>query len=436
MKNEPFSVSVKKLSASGYEGMPREFIPSCALVYSSPATLSYNSPGALGFGVKRAALVIPESVMLLVAPDCCGRNSTILSGQEGYSKRMFYLRMNETDLVTGRHLSMIPEAIHEICAVASPCPKVVVICITCVDALLGTDLERVCRKAEAETGVHVVPSYMYALTREGRKPPMTAVRQTIYSLLEKKSKQPGMVNLLGFFSPLAPSSELFELLHRAGITKINQVSVCRTLDEYMELGAANFNLVLCPESRAAADDLMTRLGIPYIELYRLYDMEKIRRQYTLFASAIGAQFLLREYRDVTAQLLKDFHTNHPLCSFALGQMINAAPFELALALVNDGFTVPYIFACPAEEDFVYLHRLTEKSPETRVFAETAPSMVNFVPVSSGVDIAVGKDIEPYFPHAAHVSWNSEQQPFGFEAVADFFAACNGALAGYTAGGRV
>lgn len=432
--NEPFSITVKELAALGADGMPRQFIPSCGLVYSSPATLSYNSPGALGFGVKRAALAIPESVMLLVAPDCCGRNSTILSSSEGYSRRMFYLRMDETDLVTGRHLTMIPEAVREICAVASPRPKVVVICITCVDALLGTDLERVCRKATDETGVRVVPSYMYALTREGRKPPMTAVRQTVYSLLEKKPKQADMVNLLGFFSQLDPAGELFALLKAAGVKKINQIGTCTVLDEYMEMGAANFNLVLYPESRFAADDLMKRLDIPYIELTRLYDIKKIRKQYELFASAIGARFELDVFHKQAEDALEAFRSAHRTCSFAVGQMINASPFELALSLAQYGFTVPYILASPGADDFAYMNRLAGLSPETRVYPPTDSSMMNFLPVTDGIDIAVGKDILPYFPGAAPLPWNSEMQPFGFRAVSDFFTGCGSALEGRTSGG--
>ena len=39
--------------------------------------LHFNGPGNAGFGVKRTALLLPESVMLLVAPLCCGRHGTI-----------------------------------------------------------------------------------------------------------------------------------------------------------------------------------------------------------------------------------------------------------------------------------------------------------------------------------------------------------------------
>jgi nitrogenase molybdenum-cofactor synthesis protein NifE len=255
---------------------------------------------------------------------------------------------------------------------------------------------------------------------------MTAVRQTVYSLLEKRPKRPGMTNLMGFFSQVAPESELFEMLHRAGVKDIKQIGTCSTLDEYMEMGAANFNLVLYPESRFAADDLMERLGIPYIELTRLYDMEKIGRQYTLFASAIGVQFESCSYRRAAERALESFRAVRGNCTFALGQMINASPFELALSLAGYGFAVAHILAAPAEEDFAYMKRLAELSPETRVYAPTSPSMMNFVPVADGVDIAVGKDIAPYFPGAAHVSWNSEMQPFGFQAVTDFFTACGAA----------
>ena len=75
------------------------------------------------------------------------------------------------------------------------------ICITCVDALLGTDMERVCRKAEEAAGLPVKPCYMYALTREGRKPPMVHVRQSIYSLLEPKKKKMECGESVGIFLP-------------------------------------------------------------------------------------------------------------------------------------------------------------------------------------------------------------------------------------------
>jgi nitrogenase molybdenum-cofactor synthesis protein NifE len=66
-----------------------------------PAALAFNSPGAQGFGVKRAGLAVPGSVMLLVSPGCCGRNTTALRPGGDYDGRMFYLLLDDTDIVTG-----------------------------------------------------------------------------------------------------------------------------------------------------------------------------------------------------------------------------------------------------------------------------------------------------------------------------------------------
>ena len=157
--------TVKELNELGKENIPDQFKSNMHLIYSSPATLAFNSPGAEGFGVKRAGLAIPDSIMLIVAPGCCGRNTSLISSMREYDNRFFYLMMDETDIVTGRHLKKIPKAVEEICESLEKKPSVVMICITCVDALLGTDMERVCRKAEERAGLPVRPCYMYALTQ-------------------------------------------------------------------------------------------------------------------------------------------------------------------------------------------------------------------------------------------------------------------------------
>ena len=161
-----YFITTKELAEAGRDNIPDELISSKHLIYSSPATLAYNSPGAQGFGVKRAGLAIPGSVMLLLAPGCCGRNTTILSELGGYSERFFYLMMDETDIVTGRHLKKVPQAVEEIYDCLETKPSVVMICLTCVDALLGTDMERICKKAQKSVGIPVLPCYMHLQERE------------------------------------------------------------------------------------------------------------------------------------------------------------------------------------------------------------------------------------------------------------------------------
>ena len=130
MTKDVFCITAAELSEKGWEHAPADLITTEHMIYSSPATIAFNSPGAQGFGVKRAGLAVPGSVMLLVAPGCCGRNTTLLTEVAGYENRFFYQLMDEADLVTGRHLTMIPEAVKEIVESLSKRPSCVMICIT------------------------------------------------------------------------------------------------------------------------------------------------------------------------------------------------------------------------------------------------------------------------------------------------------------------
>ena len=56
---------------------------------------------------------------------------------------------------------------------------------------------------------------------------------------------------------------------------IHEISRCEDFEEYKKMSEANFNLVLHPEARFAAEDFHDRLKIPFIELRRLYQIDKI-----------------------------------------------------------------------------------------------------------------------------------------------------------------
>ena len=436
------SHTVRELWELGRDKIPQDMVSNSQLIYSSPATLAFNSPGAEGFGVKRAGLSVPGSVMLIVSPGCCGRNTSSISTMNGYENRFFYLTMDETDLVTGRHLRRIPKAVCELAKGLKRRPSVIMICITCVDALLGTDMERVCRKAEklvnetvpvsddaADSYIRVRPCYMYALTREGRKPPMVHVRQSIYSLLQPIPKRADSVNILGYFAPLEEDCELRELLRQIGVRKIREVSSCADYAEFEKMAEANFNLILNPEARPAAGDLQERLGIPSIELTRLYQVDRIAAQYDAFAAALGVSFNYEIYREKARAAMKKFRESYPNAVFSVGEAINADPFELALALVRYGFRVREIFGTITTDSYRYLRHLSALSPDTKVYSNLSPSMLLYGEDSddeaageTDLHIALGRDAGWYHPDYPCLLWGQDIQPFGFMGVYRFFEA--------------
>lgn len=419
--NKAYYISAEELVHRGYSDIPDELLSSTHLIYSSPATLAFNSPGAQGFGVKRAGLAIPGSVMLLISPGCCGRNTAALS-QKGYEERFFYMTMDETDIVTGRHLTKIPNAVKEVCEACDTVPTAVMICITCVDALLGTDVERVCKRASEHAGVPVIPCYMYALTREGRLPPMVAVCQSIYSLLKPAPKKPDAMNIIGYFSPLRDDCELYALLRQAGIHQIREISRCRDFGEYLTMAQANFNLVLSQEARHAVLDMEKKLNIPSIELTRMYQLDKIRNQYHLFGQALGVTFDDRKYYNMASASVEKFRSDHNNVTFAVGEWANADPFELSLALIRYGFAVSEIYGTVGDVNFAYLKKIARLSPQTKIYSNLSPTMLYYDSDDSNVNAVIGKDAAYYHPGCVGVDWNEELQPFGYAGVTALFEA--------------
>ena len=427
MEKQALFYTAKELVQRGADDIPADFRTGNGLVYSSPATLSYNSPGAEGFGVKRAGLAIPGSVMLIVSPGCCGRNTSGLSELPRYRNRFFYLSLDDPDLVTGRHLVKIPQAVKEVVESLLEKPSVVMICVTCVDALLGTDMERVCKKAEEKAGVPVRPSYMYALTREGTRPPMVNIRQSIYSMLTMKKKNPRAVNLLGFFSPLLFDCELYTYLRTLGVQKIREIGSCADFDDFLQMAEANFNLVLFPEAREAAANLETRCQIPSIELSRFYDIERIRRQYRALFKVLGATLSDEAEYEAAKEAVRAVHKtqsakakcagevrNMPL-TLSIGECANADPFELSAACISYGFSVAEIFGTLSPQSYVYLRHIAEKSPDTRVYFNQEPSMLYYTPEKK-VDLTIGKDAGYWHFEAPCIPWNEDVQPYGYVGV--------------------
>ena len=431
-----YSITVQELARrieeNGAGGIPPELRTDAHLICNTPAAIDFNSPGAQGFGVKRAGLSVPGSIMLLVSPGCCGRNTAALSGSGHYGERFAYLALDETDIVTGSHLQRIPEAVRAFVASRRERPSVVMVCLTCADALLGTDMERVCRKAEAAAGVPVRPCYMYALTRESQRPPMQAVRETIYGLLQPRQKWARQANLLGFFTPVARDSELFSLLRQAGIRRAAELARCQTYEEFASLAAANFNLVLSDEAMGAALALEKRLGIPAIRLRRLYETAKIAKQYQALAHILGIapeDFAAKDARKQAEDAVADFCRQYGRETvLAIGSRLNANPFELALALVRRGLAVCEILAVPSAADAFYLRELAKCSPTTRIYSLLEPTMLCYREDRS-VTLALGADACLCHPHAKHVTWNDDEQPFGYQAVRALFERMAEAMSG-------
>ena len=244
-------------------------------------------------------------------------------------------------------------------------------------------------ESEEATSVPTLPAYMYALTREKRLPPMAGIRKSVYGLLKPQKRRGDRCNILGYFSHLHDSCELYGLLKSVGVST-QELSRCDTIERYHELSSANFNLVINPEARYAAQDMEKRLGIPFIEINRFYRIDKIHNQYRLLGQALGVQFEDGKFYDAAKKSAENLAAKHGTVRFAVGECVNADSFELALALTEYGHKVSEIYGTVGERNFFYIKKLAELSPDTRIFTNLSPTMLNYERKTE-IDVTIGVD---------------------------------------------
>ena len=186
------------------------------------------------------------------------------------------------------------------------------------------------------------------------------------------------------------------------------------------MAEANFNLVLHPEARFAAQDFHEKLNIPSIELRRMYQLDKIQNQYHALAQTLGVTFDdTNDYR-AASETIERFKTLHPDTVFAVGEWLNADPFELSLARVRYGFKVSEIYGTITEDNFAFIRLLAKLSPDTKVYSNTEPTMLYYADTNSDVTVSIGKDAGYYHPACPNIPWNDEKQPFGYAGVCLLF----------------
>ena len=102
----------------------------------------------------------------------------------------------------------------------------------------------------------------------------------------------------------------------------------------------------------------------------------------------------------------------------MGEWLNADSFELALSLLEMDLKVSEIYGTIGERNFVYLKKIAQLSPGTRIYSNLSPTMLNYSPQNSNVQAVIGQDAMYYHPGKAGIKWNSERRQFGYQAVND------------------
>ena len=380
--------------------------------------LHYNGPGSSGFGVKRTAMLLPESAMLMVGPMGCSRSGTVVAEKYGFAHRMFYLNLDDRSISLGSYLKKIPEAVQYIKDLGEF--KAVLICMTCLDALLGTDLAGLGKKISAQVGIPVTTTFMDPIVRDGNYGPMVQVRQAItncFMAQEEAVDGKEAVNLLGTFAPLEKESELFTLLKGAGIKEIKTVAGCRSFEELQKMGCSRANIIVHPQASACGADLAKRLGMPYIKLYTSYVPGIIEENYKKLGDFLKTEICCKTERQAAENKIKEFAQKHHGKKIAVGEAVCGNPFDIALMLLGAGIDVPFVFRDMIHpEDWDLIAALNKTAPELRVYSGVHPSTAACPATLPEAHLMLGLDAGYYNQDAISAAWPFDRTFYGFDGI--------------------
>lgn len=232
---------------------------------------------------------------------CCGNSwegRGTLSSKGSLHRMGFTTGMSEIDIIYGSENKLYEAILWTHKAVK---PKAIFVYATCVSGLIGEDIGAVCKKAEANIGIRVIPVNApgfigpknlgnriagevlldYVIGR-GNSPHPTLT-------LRGGGEAMGVINLIGEYNIAGDLWFVEPVLKEAGIRVLSRITGDSTFEEITYAHKAKLNVVVC--SRAlinVAKEMEKRYGIPYIEV-SFFGKTEMSKAMRLIASNFRSQ---------------------------------------------------------------------------------------------------------------------------------------------------
>lgn len=309
------------------------------------SSIHYCSPAHGGWGIVRTGMLIPESYQLFVCPFACGRHGALGAIQQGNKKRLSYLFIDEADIISGSYEDLIVDAVGELLNCLSKKPKVILIGVSCLDDLLGTDHDSLLGRLREAYSLDFQMLQMNPISSDSKNPPGINVQRKIYSLIKTTENKFDEINLIGNYVMPEKNNELYEILKEMGISKVKHITECAGYEEFQDMGNSKYNLVLRPEAKRAAEDMKKNNNIDYRFMPITYHLKEIKKNYEIIKNMIKSNKILDLERYEEEALLEIEKAKEHLkdIPISIDNSSVCRPFSLAKALIQYGFKVESIY---------------------------------------------------------------------------------------------
>ena len=269
---------------------------------SKPLTPGAAAGGCAFDGAKIALQPITDAVHLVHGPLACEGNGwdnrhAGSSGPQTY-RLGFTTDLSEMDIVLGNGEKRLYRAIKE--AIARHAPPAVFVYATCVPAMIGDDIEAVCRHATEKFGTPCIPVNAPGFVGPknlGNRLAGETLLSHVIGTREPETTTDTDINILGEYNVAGELWQVRPLLAALGI----RVQACITGDSrYHDVAACHrvrVNMMVCSSALInIARVMQERWGMPYFEgsFYGIADTSDSLRTLARMLVAQGADPALTE----------------------------------------------------------------------------------------------------------------------------------------------
>ncbi|MDP2549133.1 MULTISPECIES: nitrogenase iron-molybdenum cofactor biosynthesis protein NifE [unclassified Oceanobacter] len=252
-------------------------------------------------GAQIALLPIADVAHVVHGPIACAGSSWDNRGTRSSGPTLYRIGMTtdltEQDVIMGRGEKRLFHSIKQ--AVEDYNPPAVFVYNTCVPALIGDDVDAVCKTAEARWGVPVIPvdaAGFYGTKNLGNRIAGDAMVKYVIGHREPEPlpesvQRPGIkvhdVNLIGEYNIAGEFWYVLPLLDELGIRVLCTLSGDARFHEVQTMHRAEVNMMVCSKAMLnVARKLQERFGTPWFEgsFYGITDTSQALRD---FARCIG-----------------------------------------------------------------------------------------------------------------------------------------------------
>jgi nitrogenase molybdenum-cofactor synthesis protein NifE len=183
-------------------------------------------------------------------------------------------------------------------------PRAVFVYSTCVTAMIGDDIDAVCKQAREIHGIPVVPVHAPGFVGSknlGSRLGGEAVLTHLIGTLEPETTTPWDINLIGEYNVTGDMWQYTPLLEELGIRVLSTLSGDGRVAGIRTAHRAKLNVLVCAKSLVSLTrKLKERYDIPFISV-SFYGKRDTSAGILAIAEALGDEQLIRRAREVTAR---------------------------------------------------------------------------------------------------------------------------------------